>query len=520
MHEAVAALDGERFDVLVVGAGGAGASAAQHLCASGYKVLLVDKADFGSGTSSRSSRLLWCGIAHLSPDYPLWRYVLHPLDLARRLRMAHLAMRCRAQLVQTTPQRLQARTFFFPIYRGGKFPGWKVDLGYRTLELLGLGRVSLNYRRLPANEAARQHGMVAMLAQRDDLDSVATYTEYQYQWAERICVDTVLDAERMGAHVHHYTRLTRLEHTEGAWSAWLEDSLSPGPTVRVTASVLVNTAGPWVDRVNGLTGRPSRRHVVGVKGVNVLVKLPPACLGQGLETISSLGQPYYVMPWGEHHFLGPTETVFEGDPDDATVLPQEVEHILAEARRLFAGLDLTARDVVHAWCGVRPRTSTDAATPIKTLSLHDLAPEGMPRALALTGMPLMNHRHAGAAIAKRVGRMLRPSGPSQVLSYAAKLFVPRSPSEPLDAAHPAVSIEELRHAARHEHVRTLADLLFRRTDLGWTPSMGLAVSRRAAEAVADILGWDEVRVTAEVAAYRALVVKHFAPASAAQEPPN
>ncbi len=513
MNKELSELDGQKFDVVVIGGGAAGASAAQNLAATGFKVLLVDKGDFGSGTSSRSSRLLYCGLAHLSPDYPIWKFILHPKDLFRRLWMASLAMKCRAQLVQTMPERLRPLTFFFPVYRNGQYPGWKVDIGFRTLEMLGLSRVSLNYRRLPVKKAAHAYGMVRQMAVHPDLESIAVYTEYQYNWAERICVDTVLDAERLGATVSNYTGVTKLESdTEKGWTVTLQDSLTPGNVAAVSAGMIVNTAGHWVDRVNATTGTPSRKHLVGIKGVNVVVKLPAECEGQGLETISSIDQPFYCMPWGEYHFFGPTETVFEGDPDDARVLPEEVDFILSEANRLFPTLALTRADVVYSWCGIRPRTASSAKDGIKALTVHELAGEGMPNAIALTGTPIMNHRYAGKVIAQRVHKTLQPSRPEQALSHAAKLFPAGVSSPPVDSRYPHVKVADLRHAALNEHPRTLSDLLFRRTDLGWTPAMGLDAAEHAAQAVADIMGWGAACIAREVAQYQAFVRENFNPA--------
>lgn len=518
MARTLSDLDGRSFDVVVVGAGAVGASAAQNLAARGYDVLLAEKGDFASGTTSRSSRLLYCGVAHLSPDYPVWKFALHPRDLVRRLWMARLAMTSRAQLVSTMPERLRPYTFFFPVYENGRYPGWKVDLGFRALGVLGGGKVSLNYRRIPVEEAARRYGMVRLLAAREDLRSVAAYTEYQYDWAERICIDTVLDAERLGAEVRNYARVKRLAPRPGpSWEVEIEDPDEPGQRARVTGRMLVNTAGPWVDRVNAAIGRPSRKHLVGIKGINVVVKLPPECEGYGLETISSIGQPYYCMPWGKYHFFGPTETVFEGDPDDVRVEPAEIDYILGEANRLFPTLSLGRSDVVYSWAGVRPRTSSEDAEGVKALTIHDLASEGMPNAIALTGAPIMIHRHAGSQIADRVGQSVTPRRRPQSLSHAARLFPEDAGSAPLDNEHPEIRVADLRHAAAHEHVRSLVDLLFRRTPLGWTASMGLGPARRAAESVADILGWDGQRVDLEVARYRDFVAKHFEPAALGSE---
>ena len=102
MRPPLSALEGRTFDVIVIGGGAAGASASQHIAARGYDTLLVDKGDFASGTSSRSSRLLYCGLAHLSPDHELWRYIYPPRDLIRRMWMARLAMESQSRLTGET----------------------------------------------------------------------------------------------------------------------------------------------------------------------------------------------------------------------------------------------------------------------------------------------------------------------------------------------------------------------------------------------------------------------------------
>ncbi|KAA0911274.1 FAD-dependent oxidoreductase [Pusillimonas sp. ANT_WB101] len=507
-------IEGQVFDVVVVGGGASGASTSQNLAAKGYKVLLVDKSDFASGTSSRSSRLLYCGLAHLSPDHPMWQFILGPFDLMRRVHMARLAMKCRTQMVKTIPERLIAHQFFFPVHKDGDFPGWKVDLGFRLLELIGFSKVRLNYQRLGIKKAAEKYGMVKYLAQNKSLQSVGVYTEYQYNWAERICVDAILDAEQLGAVICNYTEVTALSsQADGSWHVSLVDKSGSGQHAQVTGRVLINTAGPWVDRVIAKADAPTgKKHLIGIKGVNILVKLPPECEGQGLETISSIGQPFYCMPWGTHHFFGPTDTVFEGDPDDARVLPEEIEYILKEANFLFPSLKLTEKDIVHSWCGIRPRTAaTGEKDIIKLLSIHDLDTEGMPNAMALTGTPIMNHRYAGEKIAERVGQMIKPTLNENTLSHAARLFPEDASSEPVDPDFPHVSIADLRHAARYEHVQTLSDLMFRRVGLGWGPKMGLNVAQRAADAVADILGWDAQEVDRQVAAYEYFVRDNFNP---------
>lgn len=503
MRASLTELDGRSFDVIIVGGGVVGASAAQHVASGGRTTLLVDKGDFGSGTSSRSSRLLYSGLAYFSPDHALWRFAYQPKDLLQRIRMAKLAMQCRTELASTMPERVSRHTFFFPVFEDGEYPGWKVDLGYRALGLFGSSKVPLSYRRLPAAEAARQFGLVGLMDSKR-LSSVAVFDEYQYQWAERICLDTMLDAERCGATIRNYTTATRLDPLPGGgWRVTLEDATSPGTTATVEAATLVNTAGPWADRLLRKTSGPvpQKKHLVGIKGVNLVVKLPDSCRGTGFEMISSIGQPFYCMPWGDHHFFGPTETIFEDEPGAVRVLPEEAEFLIGEANRALPSLNLTTADIVYRWAGVRPRTTSETASGVKSLTIHDMAAEGMPGALTVTGCPIMTHRHAGRMIAARVAQMGQASGTVTQLSYAARTL---PGAEDLSA-------ERLRHAVVHEHVETLVDLLFRRVPVGWTPGMGLADARKAAETVAGLLGWDEARIGHEVEAYRRFIADNFQP---------
>lgn len=503
------AADSGAYDVAVVGGGVVGASAAQNLAAQGFRTVLLEQGDFASGTSSRSSRLLYCGLAHFSPDYPLWRLGLHPRDFARRVRMARLAMLCRTELATTMPERHKACDFVFPVLKDSRYPAWKVALGYRALGVFGSRRAPLNYRHVRMPRAAEENGLVALMDPAR-VTGVAAFREYQYDWPERICIDTVLDAERLGATVRNYARVTRIANRAGHWHLSLAEGPRPGcpgtggaAVGEVRARFLVNAAGPWVDRVLDGGTAPKRRHVIGIKGVNVLVRLPEACRGKGFETISSKDQPFYLMPWGDHHFFGPTETVFEGPPEDARVLPEELDYILGEANRVLPSLRLTRADVVYAWCGVRPRTAGGDEGQ-KSVTLHDMAAEGLPNALTVTGSPIMVHRYAGREVAAAVGRRLQASGPPQPLSSGARLL----PWDEAGGMIGGVPRSALR-AAAGEHVATLLDLMFRRVNMGWQPDLGLPHARAVAREVADLMAWDAAAIDAEVAAYRAFVTDNF-----------
>ncbi len=383
MNESLAGLAGASFDVAVIGGGINGASAAQHLAAAGYSVLLVEKGDFGSGSSGRSSRLLHCGLRYLAPGRSLLDFVRHPSRFLAALGMARKAMEARSEFVRTSAEQARAMRFCFPIYKGGPYREWQVDLAFHLLRRLGPGDLPLDYERVPA-QAAMRMPLLRWLRDPQALDSVAMFREYQLDWPERICVDSVLDAERLGAVVRNYTHARIVARSADGWSIEISGAEptfpSPDPDpVSVNAKVVLNMAGIWLDRVSRAAQPKAQRRVLGTKGCHVLVKLPPDCANIGIATLNSKLEPFYCIPYRGYHYFGPTETLYEGDKDRIHVTAEERAWLVGEANRLLPQLKLTEADVLMTWAGVRPLTF-DEHVPFGNRSrvIHDLAPDEPP----------------------------------------------------------------------------------------------------------------------------------------------
>ncbi|NVO24769.1 FAD-dependent oxidoreductase [Donghicola mangrovi] len=460
------ALGHTHYDVVVVGAGAVGCATARELAGRGYKTLLVDRGDIGAGTSSRSSRMLYSGLGYLAVRYPLWHMMLHPIDMLQRLLYTRDVMLCRAELVRDMPQHLTRHRFVYPFRKGDQYPPWLVDIGFRLVEALGAWKVPLAYRRVSPADAARQVPMAGGLG--DAPLSIGTFDEYMYAWPERICVDTALDAEARGATLRTYTRVTGIRQQNGHWVTDLEDA-DDGETVQVISDMVINAAGPWVDRLTGAQGPQPR--IVGIKGVNVMVQLPPEWRGQGLEAFSSKGEPYYVFPWRDHHFIGPTETHVTENPDEIRVTDAEIDYILSEANLLFPDLHLTRDHVLHAWCGVRPVTSTDGKSPRNLVRAHQS--QDAPGLVTMTGSTIMLHRHAGRLAAKTVEQRLGRRGPA-----------PTGMIEP-------PTYDGIGQRITPEHVVHLSDLIRRRLPDGLNPDLGLARAEELSRITAAALNWTE-----------------------------
>ncbi|HXQ66156.1 MAG TPA: FAD-dependent oxidoreductase [Alphaproteobacteria bacterium] len=509
MRQALSTLDGKSFAVAVVGAGVNGASAAQHLAAAGHDVVLVDKGDFGAGSSSRSSRLLHCGLRYLAPGESMWDFVRSPNKLRIAVRMARQAMQCRAQMVETAPERTEKANFCFPIYAGGAYAPWQVSLAFRLLERLGPASVPLGYKRIKPNQVAAMP-LVRWLRDRDKLLGLAMFDEYRFEWPERICMDTVLDAERLGAVARNYTPVTAIKRAGEGWQLTLADQLQPGATASVRARIVLNMAGIWIDRVNASAGSTAHKYITGTKGAHIMVRLPPECANYGIATINRVNEPFYCFPWRGMHYFGPTETLYEGDPDDIRASDDEIDWLIDETNHMLPALNLRREHVLFTWAGVRP-LGADPGFPkgIRSREVHDLASDGMPGVYAMTAGPIMTHRSAGVEMAELVASKLKPSRARQAPSYAASRFPENRNSPALLDDYTAIKLSDLQFAAQNQHATSLIDLLFRRVGAGWTATMGYAAADKAAQAVAETMGWDRERMASEVREYRAYLERLY-----------
>ncbi len=481
MRPHINALDETAFDVVVIGAGAVGCATARELAGRGFRTLLVERADIGSGTSSRSSRMLYSGLGYLAVRYPLWQMIFRPIDMIQRLLYTRSVMRCRAELVREMPGHLHKHRFHYPFRRGDRYPPWLVDTGFRLVEALGGWKVPLDYRRISHEQAAAESALAAGLG--GPLRGVGVFEEYMYAWPERICVDTALDAERRGATLRTYTAVTGLTRQGDAWTVALEERAPEAEgRASVTAKMVVNATGPWVDRLPGCGGAGPNR-VVGLKGVNVMVRLPESYRGEGLEAFSSKGEPFYVFPWRDHHLIGPTETVVRDDPDDVRVTDHEIDYILAEANRLFPELKLTREHILHAWCGVRPMSTRDGTTTRNAVRIVE--DSSQPGLATVTGSTIMLHRHAGRNAARAVERRLGKRG--------------AAPAGPIDAPHHLRRDEGIGQVAATEHVVRLTDLIRRRLPDGLDTALGRDRAEDLSRIAAASLGWTEARRQDELA---------------------
>lgn len=488
------------FDVVVIGGGIVGASAAREAAAAGYSVLLAEKDDFATGSTSRSSRLLHCGLRYFEAPNPLRYFALHPGRFLTSLRMAKQAMTERREMVLTAPARTTPLDFHFPVFRNGPYKSWQTDIAFRLLGGLAPKDVPLNYRNLD-RDAALRNPLVAALANTDDLVSVARFTEYQFNWPERICIDAILEAEDKGAVVLNYTNAAIGDISANLRLVTLTDR--SGQSVNVKGRRVLSMAGIWIDTLLQQNTPDLPRKIFGTKGAHIVIRLPDQFRKQGISTLNSEGEPFYCIPWHDLHYIGPTETPFKGNPEDIRTDQQDLDFLLSETASLFPGLNVTASDVLRTWAGVRPLTY-DPAHPKGNRSrrLHDLSGDGLPGVYAMTAAPIMSHRDAGREVVRALKRTLPAAGVHSAPDYRCSGPIENSNTAPIVAGKSDYRLADVRHAVRHEHAKSLMDVLYRRTGLGLRHDFTPEELSRVAEAMGQELGWTDTQRQEEIRTFR------------------
>ncbi len=542
-------LSEERFDVLVVGGGITGAGIARDAALRGLRVALVEKGDFGSGTSSHSSRLVHGGLRYLETyEFGLVFESTHE----------------RARLMRQAPHLVRPLSFVMPIYRGGRPGMFLMRMGMLLYDSLAAFRNYRRHRRLsPAGLHRREPA----------LETEGLRGAYRYYDCitddGRLTLENILDAQALGATCLNYARFHAPLHEEHGEAkrirgAVVEDVLT-GARREVCATVIVNAVGPWLDELRALFGEGGGERLMPSKGAHIV--LPRERLPVSSAVVMSAprdGRPVFAIPWESATFVGTTDTEFDGSPDSVYADRDDVDYLLETVQKFFAKQALTREDVLSTWAGIRPLVSRGAGTTYRASREHAvesradgvvmisggklttyriMATDAVDAAVTLLtarqperrvprsatrerplpgGLGLADDARRREVLAEQEALAARLGLDEATRRHCFETYGVRATALLEDAARDsslAIPIvdglpylwAEVDFAAEQELVERLDDFLLRRTYLLLkAPAATLAAASAVAERLALARGWDEARLAEEVARFKALAAAHAA----------
>lgn len=482
-------LDTVRSDLLVIGGGITGAGIARDAALRGIRVALVEARDFGSGTSSRSSRLIHGGLRYLEQG---------------RLRLVLESLRERAILLRLAPHLVRPLPFVLPFFRSDRVPGWKARLGLALYDLLA-GRG--NVRR---HQTLGKRGLLEIepLLRDRGLTGGALYHDAQCDDA-RLTLAVARAAGSAGALLANYTRVLSLQFEGGRVAgARLRDERT-GEETEIQARVVINATGPWCDAIRRLEDSAATPILRPTKGSHLVV--PRARIGNRHAVIFTSpldGRVMFILPWGEWTYIGTTDTDSPPEPETAVADATDLVYLLRSANAIFPAARLSEDDVVATWAGLRPLLAADPNAPASQLSREHRIIAGPSGMLTIAGGKLTTFRPMAREVVDQAAKLLGrhpaegrslsesvplPGGEARVLDgfrspglelglaeatvdYLLRQYGAEIPAlyalcrprpelkDPLHPDHPAIGAQVV-FAAQREFACTAQDVLERRTRL-------------------------------------------------------
>lgn len=511
------------FDLIIIGGGINGAGIARDAAARGMRVCLVEQDDFCAATSRWSSRLIHGGL----------RYLEHgEFGLVRE------SLRERETLLATAPHLVCPLPLLIPIFRGARRGRAAIRSGMWLYDLLSADKSLPRHRMLDAAATAT----TAPGLRTEALLGSACYYDAQVTFPERLVLENLIDARQLGAELRARTRAERVLVEAGRVRGVSVRDLATGALETLAAPLVVNAAGPWVDRLlSGLPGRRMRRFIGGSKGTHIVVDpLPGLGASACYAEAAADGRPFFVIPWNGLTLIGTTDVAFDGDPGAVRTEPAEVDYLLAETARLFPRAALSRAGIHYSYVGVRPLPRAEgrdqaAITRRHQLRHHRTVARGL---YSVIGGKLTTYRSLAEQVVDRLVRKLprelrpcstatRPlpgalvdqvplaaeiAGQAGLPAPAAARLVGLYGARATEVAalvrrEPALGAEicgrshalaaEIVFSFESEMAGTLADCLMRRTMLGLGADLGAAALPAALATARTHLGWNEARLAEE-----------------------
>jgi glycerol-3-phosphate dehydrogenase len=537
--DALAILEREHFDLVVIGGGITGAGVALDAATRGFSVALVERDDWSCGTSSRSSKMVHGGLRYLQNfDLGLVREAL----LEREL------------MVRLAPHLVRPLPFLVPAFEGAR-RDFRLGVGLNMYAAMATRR--RRDRRRAEREAAEEgveywsperHRSISGEEVEELIPALgprrpsSAYLFYDCQTDDSRLVLTVLgEAERFGAVCVNGAEVVEIIDDAGRAAGVVCAEHESGERFAVAGENVVNATGVWADRIRGeeLHAEEDLPMIRPSRGTHILIPREKLTLNAAAIVPAGGGRTIFALPWLGESLIGTTDRDYEGSIEHPRPDEEDIQYLLKAVNRFF-DCELGFDEVSGAYAGVRPLISD--ADPKKSVDISRKAElfETSSGMITITGGKLTTWRRmAKMTVDRLVERELReapchtheiPLGHPAEVDALPQAGTDRRSREHLAAryglfaeqvlklceqdprlAEPIVTeapdlLAEAVVAARHEQARSVADVLLRRTRLGLLYARrlteGTDIARRIAETMAPELGWNARRVKREIEAWR------------------
>ncbi|MFX0185042.1 MAG: glycerol-3-phosphate dehydrogenase/oxidase [Candidatus Hodarchaeota archaeon] len=523
----------EEFDILIIGGGITGAGIARDAALRGHSVALVEKNDFGYGTSSGSSKIVHAGIRYLGQ---------------KEFRLVREGSVERKKILEMTPHLTRPIQFVLPLYTDTKYPKSRIRKAVWLYDLLA-GFRNFTFHKILNPEKARS--ILPSPLREESFQGAAIYGDGQMDDA-RLTLDVILSAEEYGANVLNYCEAVSFQENKmgSIENVQLLDTMDNNK-FELKARSIILACGHWTERIAKSIDPDAKIHIRPTQGIHIITKrFYDKDYALGLPIMD--GRFFFILPFGKYNLVGTTDTDYNEDFDYVPVNAEDIDYLIDATNFLFPGV-LQKEDVYSAYSGIRPLILSPTVKSESEVSRAHEIFAIKPNLCAIAGGKFTTYRAMAKDSVDYIEKVLGKKGKCRthkvplfgwistkrkhwdnwatiaienlIIRYRLPEDVARhllrygknylKICEELDK-HPDLIerisenrldiLAEIDYAIKHEKALTLADIMLRRTQIQLSEHQGLDCVETVSRRMAYVLGWSVKKEKEEIESYKQALV--------------
>ncbi|WP_418497631.1 glycerol-3-phosphate dehydrogenase/oxidase [Flagellimonas sp.] len=371
------------YDLVVIGGGITGAGIALDASARGLKVLLLEKGDFASGTSSKSTKLIHGGLRYLKQfDFWLVKEVGSERAIVHKL-APHLVI----------PEKM-----LLPLIEGGSYGKWLTSIGLKVYDILAQVEGEDKRQMLEKKEALK----LEPLLPKKILNGAGYYAEYRTDDA-RLTLENIKTSLQFGAKAVNYAKVIDFVYeNERVAGVTFRDEIFGGE-YSISSKYVINAAGPWVDELRTLNQSKKGKRLHLTKGVHLVFPREKLPVQQSVYFDIPDGRMMFAIPRGKVTYIGTTDTNFNADKDHVTTDIADAIYLISAVNHMFPDIHLELSDIISSWAGLRPLIHEEGKSASE-LSRKDEIFTSDTGLVSIAGGKLTGYRKMAERVVNRIAR--------------------------------------------------------------------------------------------------------------------
>jgi glycerol-3-phosphate dehydrogenase len=381
----ISKLSKEDYDLVVIGGGITGGGIALDAASRGMKVALVEKNDFASGTSSKSTKLIHGGLRYLKQfDFWLVKEVGSERAIVHKL-APHLVL----------PEKM-----LLPLIENGSYGKWLTSIGLKVYDILAQVTGDDKRKMLEKKEALK----LEPLLPKKILKGAGYYAEYRTDDA-RLTIENIKTSLQFGATALNYAMVKDFVYKENKISGVVINDAISGKEFKIKTKYVISAAGPWVDELRSVNNSKKGKRLHLTKGVHLVFPKEKLPVKQSVYFDIPDGRMMFAIPRGKVTYVGTTDTNYNNDKDHVRTDLADAIYLLSAVNNMFPKINLEMEDIVSSWAGLRPLIHEEGKSASE-LSRKDEIFTSDTGLISIAGGKLTGYRKMAERVVDRIAKKL------------------------------------------------------------------------------------------------------------------